>query len=67
MLLLKGGRDTHSSASDVVPRFARLGLDVEVFPKADHMLLEWPLGPGTPPPTFADGYLERVVTWIHRR
>jgi len=67
VLLLKGARDVHSPAPEVAARFERLGRDLQVVPEADHMLLRWPLGRGTPPPTFAPGYPDLVPLWIRSR
>lgn len=38
---------------------------IEVFPRADHLLLEWPLDP-MPWPRFAPGFLDTLSTWIER-
>lgn len=71
VLLLKGGRDDRSPAGPMESRIraalARSGnedLTVEVYPDADHMLLEWPRGDGSPPPAFAAGYPDVLVRWI---
>ena len=71
VLLLKGGADDRSTAGVMRTRIghalAAAGHDqpdVVVFPEADHMLLEWPLGPGVPPPVFAEGALEHLLAWI---
>lgn len=71
VLLLKGGKDDRSAPGPMERRIRtalREGgnhdVTVQVFPEADHMLLEWPLGVGVPPPTFADGYLSLLVDWI---
>lgn len=34
-----------------------------VFPEADHVVLEWPLGEGVPPPRWPEGYREALVCW----
>lgn len=72
VLVLKGGRDAHSPAGQArrmigaalcgSPRQAPA--DFALFPNADHLLLEWPLGKGTPPPVFADGYRRTLIGWI---
>ena len=73
VLLLKGGADDRSAAepmrtriSDALRRGGNLDVTVRIFPDADHMLLEWPLGEGTPPPVFTDGYLDALVEWVKR-
>lgn len=49
---------------------AALGVDedpdvrIEVFPDADHLLLQRTLGGSLPWPRFAPGYLESVADWI---
>ena len=68
-LILKGGRDDRSPA-DVAEREIRLAyaaggeLTFLVYAKADHLLLEWPLGAHVPPPLFAAGYLDDLRDWI---
>lgn len=71
VLLLKGGRDDMSPAglmeSRIRAALARGGnedLTVEIYPDADHMLLEWPRGDGSPPPAFTAGYPDVLVRWI---
>ena len=74
VLLLKGGRDDRSPAAPMRERIERAlqaggneDLTVHLFPEADHMLLEWPLGEGTPPPAFSEGYPDVLVEWIERQ
>jgi uncharacterized protein len=72
VLFLKGERDSRSTA-DVAEQKLRAALEkggntnVEFvrFPKADHLILEWPFGEGVPPPLFAHGYLDTMTKWIH--
>lgn len=73
VLLLKGGDDDRSRPDEMRRRVSqalaaggRPEPTVHVFPGADHMILEWPLGHRTPPPTFADGYLDTLVAWVRR-
>lgn len=71
VLFLKGGQDSRSYA-DTAEQKLRAALEagnnrnVEFvrFPSADHLILEWPLGEGVPPPVFADGYLDKMESWI---
>ncbi|MEX1181736.1 MAG: alpha/beta hydrolase [Gemmatimonadota bacterium] len=74
VLLVKGGHDDRSPAdvmrARTIAALASGGNDsvtVRVFPDADHMLLEWPLGERTPPPVFADGYLDGLVAWVKQQ
>jgi hypothetical protein len=72
VLLLKGAEDDRSPPG---PMAARIGsalrgghdppLRVDVVAGADHMLLDWPLGPGIPPPRFAGRWTARLAAWIH--
>ncbi len=71
VLLLKGGDDDRSPAdvmrdriADALTQGGGLAPDVVVFRGADHLLLRWPFGRGVPPPQFADGFLETLLTWI---
>lgn len=73
VLLLKGARDDRSRPDVMERRIAAAlsqhgsaRLTTVVVPEADHMLLVWPYGPGTPPPSFADGVLETLLDWIRR-
>lgn len=71
VLVLKGGRDDRSSA-DIARRNIGAALKTGgnenykfiVYPEADHLLLEWPLGERVPPPFFAPGYLDGMRDWI---
>lgn len=71
VLLLKGGADPMSPA-DVMERRVSAALRrggngafrVVVFPGVDHAMLRWPLGEGVPPPAFAEGYLDTLVSWV---
>ncbi len=74
VLLLKGGRDEHSPAEAarerIVSALGRGGnQDVEfvLFPDADHLILEWPMGRRIPPPVFADGYIMTMIQWLGSR
>ncbi len=74
VLVIKGGKDTHSPAAQAKRNLETALRDggnrdhaFLVFPAGDHLLLEWPLGERVPPPVFADGYLDTLVTWIQRR
>jgi pimeloyl-ACP methyl ester carboxylesterase len=74
VLVLKGGRDPMSPADrakrNIEGALRRGGNDdvtFVIFPKADHALLEWPLGDRVPPPVFAEGYLDRLTTWMLKR
>ena len=71
VLVLKGGRDDRSAAEPMRARItaalaagANHEVTVQVFPDADHMLLEWPRGDGTPPPAFPRGYPSVLADWI---
>ncbi|MDX1643511.1 MAG: hypothetical protein R3244_04030, partial [Thermoanaerobaculia bacterium] len=71
VLLVSGGRDTRSEVAESQQRIAaaieRVGAATAralVFPAADHAVLEWPLGEGTPPPRWPDGYRAAVVCWL---
>jgi uncharacterized protein len=73
ILLLKGERDDRSRPNIMEQRIAAsVGPDhsgrltTVVVPDADHMLLVWPYGPGTPPPSFGDGALETLLAWIEQ-
>lgn len=35
-----------------------------IYPGADHMVLTWPIGTGTPPPAFPDTFVADIVAWI---
>lgn len=74
VLLLKGDADDRSPAAEmraaVTAALARGGnrdVTVRIFPGADHALLTWPFGAGTPPPAFADGYLATLTDWVRAR
>ncbi|MCI0486652.1 MAG: alpha/beta fold hydrolase [Blastocatellia bacterium] len=74
VLVLKGGRDPNSPAErakheieTALLRGGNSNFKVVVFPKGDHMLLEWPLGERVPPPIFTEGYLNELVTWIQEQ
>lgn len=74
VLLLKGGRDDRSPPGPMRTAVTRAlaggGNDdvaVHVFPEADHGLLRWPLGAGTPPPSFAPGFPDTLAAWIRAR
>ncbi len=71
VLLLKGGRDVHSPADtarrEITSALAQGGnthADFVLIPSGDHMLLEWPLGEGVPPPMFAEAWLETLIRWV---
>lgn len=70
VLLLKGAQDDRSPVDGVrwieaaLRRGGNDAIDVRIFPRADHMLLEWPLGDRVPPPAFADGFPEALVEWL---
>ena len=74
VLLLKGGRDDRSTAEVMEERItsalARGGnrdVVVRVLPEGDHLLLEWPMGPGVPPPVFSEDWPELLVAWIRKQ
>lgn len=70
VLFLKGTDDDRSRAHRAAERFRGMlprpadRLTVALLEGADHSLLTWPFGKGTPPPAFADGYPEVMVDWI---
>mgnify|MGYP003385836454 CR=1 FL=1 len=71
VLILKGGRDDRSPAdvaireiSSALQRGGNKSFNTKIFPNADHLILEWPLGDRTPPPVFAPGYLDTLVGWV---
>ncbi len=71
VLAVSGGEDTRSDARRSQRRIAAALLaggngrfTGVVFPRADHVLLEWPLGHRVPPPRWARGYPRRLVRWI---
>lgn len=39
---------------------------VQVFPRAEHGLVEWWLPGRIPPPRFPDGYPSMMVDWVLR-
>ncbi len=70
VLALGGGRDDRSDARaslDGIAREVAAGSGAPVttvlFPEADHLLLEWPLGDHVPPPRWPDGYDRTLVCW----
>ncbi len=69
VLLLKGTEDDRSAAGPSAGRLKAMisaPLEVRLFQGADHMLLQWPIAPGVPPPVFAAGYPQIVADWILR-
>lgn len=71
VLLLKGGRDAHSTPehakqaiSAALQRGGNQQVDFVLIPTGDHLLLEWPLGRGVPPPIFAADFLNTLITWV---
>jgi uncharacterized protein len=71
VLFLKGELDDRSYADvaernliTVLEKGGNTDTDFVRFPRADHMILEWPFGKGVPPPVFSAGYLDRMVEWI---
>ncbi len=73
VLILKGGQDPNSDAEIARQRIqsalAKAGNQAQfsIFPKGDHLLLEWPLGSHIPPPVFAHGYLDTLQQWIRQQ
>lgn len=71
VLLLKGERDSHSPAdlarTEITSALAQGGNDNVNFiliSSGDHMLLEWPLAEGVPPPIFAERWVETLLQWV---
>jgi len=70
VLLVSGGRDTRSNVREsqaliraAITATGRPEVTTAVFPAADHMVLEWPLGGRIAPPRWPDGYPELLVCW----
>jgi hypothetical protein len=71
VLVVKGGRDDRSPAdvarrgiSSALERGGNKSFEFELFPNADHAMVEWPLGNRIPPPIFTPGYLDTLVRWV---
>ncbi len=68
VLLIKGGNDQISKSEIMHSRMTKIlpanRIEIKVYPKGDHAILEWPLGNRVPPPVFSDNYLNDLVEWI---
>ena len=74
VLVIKGGRDPKYPAEEMrrnietaLRRGGNNSYRIIILPGADHPLLEWPLGKGVPPPVFAAGHPEALVSWVRER
>lgn len=71
VLLIKGGRDALSPVeparreiTDALAAGGNAEVEFVLIPNGGHMLLEWPLGEGVPPPLLAERWVERLIDWV---
>ncbi len=65
LLVLVGSANPSYPFQETIENFSPFpNAMVKVFEGADHALLEWKLGQGVPPPSYAEGYLKTYTDWI---
>jgi uncharacterized protein len=74
VLALSGGRDPKNPAADAQKRIRGALLagghqrfTGRIYPRAEHGLIEWWLPGRLPPPRFARGYLDLLISWVREQ
>lgn len=74
LLVLLGGMDPNNDHRLAAARYRELTradssriVDVLVFPKAEHAMVEWWLPLRLPPPRYPDGYFNAQVNWMRNQ